>query len=87
MIEVSKTKTTKLRTENMQFCVIVKNRKRESQQKAAGLHKEKVILRHLVLSMIGVNQERVVEGSASFRSALICDITKWVPVTCLPSLK
>lgn len=74
----------------MQFCVIVKNSKRESQQKAAGLYREKVVLGHLVLSMIGVKLERVVEGSASFRSTLICDITttaKWVPVTCLPSLK
>lgn len=74
----------------MQFCVIVKNSKRESQQKASGLHREKVVLGHLVLSMIGINQERVVEGSGSFRSTLICDITtttKWVPVTCVPSLK
>lgn len=69
----------------MQFHVIVKNSKRESQQKATGLHREKVIF-----GLLELNQERVVEGSASFRSTLICDITtttKWVPVTCLRSLK
>lgn len=67
----------------MQCYIIVKDSNWKTQHAVAEFHREKVVLRHLVLPIIGINQERAIDSPRGFISTFTCNITttKWVPVT------